>query len=128
MDDMLLFDDDRGRLTERARRVEDACHALRLRLHPWEVRPTQDGVSFVGYRAKRDHVRVRRSTVARAERRLRLKLDAALRGETWAAEFWHALRSTFGHWSHADTWRLKGRLLRRLQVLDGPLEPWVERR
>ena len=65
MDDMLVFGDDRATVVDIARRIEDACHASRVRLHPWRVRRTCEGVNFVGYRILPDHVRVRRSTVAR---------------------------------------------------------------
>ena len=48
MDDMLRFHDDRAALQRLGRTLEEACWSLRLRLHPWEVRPTHGGVSFVG--------------------------------------------------------------------------------
>jgi hypothetical protein len=70
MDDLLLFHGDRATLVALGRRVEEACHALRLRLHAWEVLPTQGGVSFVGYRVAGRNVRVRGTTVKRAMRRL----------------------------------------------------------
>ncbi len=39
-----------------------------------------------------------------------------------ASALYESLRSTFGHWSHADTWRLKARTLRRLGLLYDPNE------
>jgi hypothetical protein len=122
MDDMLLFHDDRAALCELARTVERACWDLRLRLHAYDVQPTENGVGFVGYQTRPDHVRVRRTSVARAERRLARRLVEAERGEREPAEVWESLRATFAHWSHADTWRLKERLLRRLQLFHDPFE------
>jgi hypothetical protein len=122
MDDMLLLHDDRTVLEATARRVEEACHGLRLRLHPWEVGPTHGGVGFVGYRVLPDRIRVRRSTVARAERRMRRMMEAATRGEVAPERVWEGLRSTMAHWSHADSWRLKGHFLRRLGLHAGPPE------
>jgi len=113
----LLFGDDARELAATARTLEQACWELRLRMHPWEVRPTRAGVGFVGYRVVNGHVRVRRSTVARAERGLARIVAQAERGEREPHEVWDALRSTFAHWDHADTWRLKGRLLARLHLL-----------
>lgn len=121
MDDMLLFGDDRAALAAAARAVEERCWALRLRLHPYDVRPTREGVSFVGYRILRDHVRVRRSTVARAERRLQAKVVAMERGEITPQAMMASLRATFGHWKHAATWRLRLRTLRRIGLDDDPL-------
>jgi len=114
MDDLMLFGDDRLQLLQTARAVEDACHGLRLRLHPWDVMPTRDGVGFVGFRVKGDHVRIRRSTVARAEERLGNLAAAVQRRELPPASLWSALRATFAHLDHADSWRLKERTLRRL--------------
>lgn len=128
MDDMLVFHDDRAALEDIARRIEDACHGLRLRLHPWQAHPTRAGVSFVGYRVMPDHVRMRRTGVARAERRLLAMVFDAERGVIEPSALWASLRATFAHWSHADTWRLKERLLRRLGLLYDPLEfLWSER-
>jgi len=124
MDDMLLFHDDRAALQRLGRTIEEACWSLRLRLHPWEVRPTHGGVSFVGYRVRDDHVRVRRSTVARAEGRFAEMLRQVEGGSMPASALYESLRSTFGHWSHADTWRLKTRTLRRLGLLYDPDERW----
>lgn len=117
MDDMLLLHDDRAALTALAREVETACHGLRLRLHPWSVQPTAAGVGFVGFRIMPDHVRVRRSTVRRAEGRMREQLRIA-GGVT--EDFQAGLRSVFAHWDHADTWRLKERTLHRLRLLYEP--------
>lgn len=121
MDDMLLFHDDRAVLESVARTVESACQELRLRLHPWCVQPTGPGVGFVGYRIRGDHVRVRGSSVRRAERGLLRRLREC-RGDILKPAFRHGLTAVFGHWSHADDWRLKTRTLRRLGVLYDPWE------
>ena len=117
MDDMLLFDDDRARLKDNARAIEEACWRHRLRLHPWQVHPSRAGVSFVGFRILPDELRVKPATVRRAERRLRRKLDAARADPAELEAFLLSLRATFAHWSHADTWRLRQRLLRELGLL-----------
>ncbi|MFO0645650.1 MAG: RNA-directed DNA polymerase [Polyangiales bacterium] len=118
MDDMLLFHDDRDALVDVARRVEAACAELRLRLHPWQVQPTSAGVGFVGYRITPHQVRMRRSGVARAERRLGALAEGVRDGAVPFARYAASLRATFGHWSHADAWRLRERTLRRIGMLD----------
>jgi hypothetical protein len=117
MDDILLFHDDRARLEEVASAIEAAMHGLRLRLHRWAVHPTAAGVPLFGYRASREGVRVKRSSVARAERRLQARLIAWQAGELDREGFEASLRAVFGHWGHADTWRLRERTLRRLGIL-----------
>jgi hypothetical protein len=120
MDDLLLFHDDRATLKAIARVVEQAAWDLRLRLHGYDVQPARNGVGFVGYQVKQDHVRMRRTGVARAERRLAARLAEVQSGRCDPANLWESLRATFGHWSHADTWRLKERLLRRLHLFHDP--------
>jgi len=125
MDDMLLFHDDRRALEEVARRVEDACHGLRLRLHAWCVQPTAAGVGFVGYRVMPDHVRVRRTSVNRALRRLRWQLRHV--GDLGDEGVRAGLRAVFAHWRHAQSWRLRARTLRRLGLLAGDDTPGGDR-
>lgn len=114
MDDMLLLHDDREVLAELVARVEAACNGLRLRLHPWSVQPTRGGVGFVGFNIKPDHVRIRRTSVTRAIRRLRFHLRHV--GGMEDEGFRASLRATFAHWSHADSWRLRNNVLRELGV------------
>ena len=71
--DMLVFGDDRTTVEGWAKQLEVQASRLRLRLHPWEVRPTRAGVSFPGFRILPTEVRVRRSSVKPAERRLSRK-------------------------------------------------------
>jgi len=123
MDDMLVMHDDRGALVAIARRIEDACHGLRLRLHRWDVQPTAAGVGFVGFRIHRGQVRVRGSSVARARRRLRWQVRCAA-GDV--AKVLPGLRAVFGHWGHADSWRLRERTLRELGLFAGDEAPPTE--
>ena len=117
MDDMLVFGNDRAEVAAHARDLEERAARLRLRLPPWQVQPTRAGVSFLGFRILPDELRVRRSSVARAERRLAERLR---RGPPDA--FAASLRAVFAHWAHGDTHRLRTRLLRRLGLLAGDVD------
>jgi RNA-directed DNA polymerase len=119
MDDMLLFGDDRERLHDAGHAIEEACARLRLRLHPWQVIPTRAGVGFLGFRVLPEAVRVKRSSVARAQKRLRERLAAAQGSPEAMAGLLASLRSTFAHWEHADSWRLREKTLRDLGLLAG---------
>jgi hypothetical protein len=119
MDDMIVLGDDRAEVEDHARAIEEACQRQRLRLHRWEVMPTRAGVSFLGYRILPDCVRVRRTSVARAERRLSEIADAVAEGRAPREAITRSLRATFAHWKHADSWRLRTRTLRRLGLLLG---------
>lgn len=66
MDDMLLFDDGRARLVDHALTLEELCQRRRLRLHRWEVMPTEAGVGFLGFRILPDQLRVKATRGHRA--------------------------------------------------------------
>jgi hypothetical protein len=118
MDDMLLFGHDREALREVGRRLEDRCHALRLRLHPWQVRPVRDGFGWLGFRIfPAGLVRVKRSSVARAEKRLATLREGLAEGSVSIDELLMSVRSTFAHWEHADSHRLRTRTLEKLGML-----------
>jgi hypothetical protein len=120
MDDMLVFHDDRATLETIARAIESACHELRLRLHRWHVQPTAAGVGFVGFRIHADRVRVRATSVARARRRLRWQRGSS--GDD-VLRLLPGLRAVFGHWRHADSWRLREGTLRELGLFVGDDAP-----
>jgi len=123
MDDMLLFSNDRSQLEDWGHGIEQACWRQRLRLHPWQVVPTRQGITWLGFRILPNELRVKRSSVARAERRLEaLRAQELETAGTDNAEASHdrlttSLRSTFAHWNHADSWRLRTQTLRRLGLL-----------
>jgi hypothetical protein len=118
MDDMLLFGDDRAALRELGRRLEDRCHTLRLRLHPWHVRPVREGFGWLGFRLfPAGLVRVKRSSVARAEKRLAELRNGLADGSVSIDDFLMSVRSTFAHWQHADSYRLRTRTLEKLGML-----------
>lgn len=114
MDDMLVMDDDAARLRDLGAELEHACARLRLRLHPWKVVPTREGVSWLGFRILPGSVRLKRSSVARAKRRLQAQVEAARGNPEAMASVVASVRATFAHWRHADSWRLREQTLRQL--------------
>ncbi len=119
MDDMLLFGDDCTQLSEWGHAIEEACWRQRLRLHRWQVVPTRQGITWLGFRILPEQVRVKRTSVVRAKKRLaRLLAEASADPAKWE-RFMTSLRSTFAHWAHGDTWRLREQTLRELGLLFG---------
>ncbi len=116
MDDMLLFANDREELAGWARSLEEQAWKLHLRLHPWEVRPTREGVNFLGFRILPTEVRVRRTSVNRARANLKRAREA---NDT---RFPDRLRAVFAHWAHGDTFRLRTQVLRDLGLLASAYE------
>ena len=117
MDDMLLFSDDRAQLSGWGDAIEQACWRQRLRLHPWQVMPTRQGITWLGFRILPDQVRVKRTSVVRAKKRLAHLLAEACADPARWERFMASLRSTFAHWAHGDTWRLRDQTLRELGLL-----------
>jgi len=119
MDDMMLFSNDREQLTDWGHALEEACWRNRLRLHSWRVVPARQGITWLGFRILPGQVRVKRTSVTRARKRLqRLLAEAATSPDGWE-RFLASLRSTFAHWDHADSWRLREQTLRELGLLQG---------
>lgn len=116
MDDMLLFGDDRAQLQDWGHAIEEACWRQRLRLHPWQVVPVRQGVTWLGFRLRPGEVRVKRTSVLRAKKRLALLLAEASADPAAWERFLMSLRSTFAHWAHGDAWRLRKQTLEELGV------------
>lgn len=117
MDDMLLFGDDAAELGAWGRALEEGCHRQRLRLHPWQVQRTSSGVGWLGFRILPTAVRVKRTSVNRAKARL-LRLASEADTPEQRGRLLASVRSTFAHWRHADTWRLREQTLRELGLFD----------
>lgn len=113
-DDMLVFADDKPTLHQALALLHEHTAQLRLTLHPVKTRlyAADEGVEFVGYRLFRDHRRLRRSGVQRFVRRLRRQQRGYRAGHLAAASIQASLRSWIAHAKHADTYRLRSRLLR----------------
>ena len=70
-----------------------------------------DGVRFLGYRVFPDHRRLASENVIRMKRRLSWLQRGFAHGEVSAAGVRHRVTSWIGHARHADTYRLRRRLL-----------------
>jgi retron-type reverse transcriptase len=113
-DDILIFADDRATLHHARAALAERMAALRLALHPIKTRIYQagEGVEFVGYRLFTTHRRLRRDNVRRFVRRLRRQQRAYYAGQLNVNKLRASLTSWIAHAKHADTYRLRSRLLR----------------
>jgi RNA-directed DNA polymerase len=73
VDDLLIFDDDRGRLHDARARIEEQLAALRLKAHPRKTRlyDVREGVPFVGYRVLPSGARLPAAAVTRFHQQMR---------------------------------------------------------
>jgi len=113
VDDFLLFDGDKHRLHERCAAIEDFLMRLRLRLHPRKcfVAPVATGFTFLGYRMFPALRRLEADNVRRFKRRLRQYRQAVAEGRMSEGQRRERIRSWIAHAGHADTARLRRRIL-----------------
>ena len=113
VDDFLLFDDDKRRLHEVYAIIGDFLAQLRVRPHPRKcfVVPVTAGFTFLGYRIFPTHRRLDADNVRRFKRRLRRNRQAVAEGRLSTNELNACVQSWIAHAAHADTARLRARLL-----------------
>lgn len=113
VDDFLLFADDKGWLHEARAAIEARCEALRVRLHPRKcvLAPVTVGVSFLGYRIFPAFRRLDADNVRRFKRRLRRYRAAVEAGTLSLPKVTECVRSWVAHADHADTMRIRKRVL-----------------
>ena len=114
VDDMVILDEDKARLSELHGQAGERLGQERLRLHPHKAHivPVRCGLDLLGYRVFAGHRRLRNDNGWRFVRKLRGFAAAyAERRLDWA-DFDPAVQSWIGHASHADTWGLRKRIFR----------------
>ncbi|MDF0668810.1 MAG: reverse transcriptase/maturase family protein [Nitrospira sp.] len=113
VDDLLLFDHDKRRLHDVRSALGEALAVLRLRLHPRKcfVATVASGFTFLGYRIFPAHRRLDADNVRRFKRRLRLYRQAVADRRMSDLQRKDRIRSWVAHAAHADTARLRTRIL-----------------
>lgn len=110
MDDFVLFSDDRGhlrRLREEVRRFLDQRLNLRLKESILMINQRLHGLTFVGARIFPNLVRIRRESLRRSLKRLRLRQEQIKRGEISGKSFRDSTISVIGHISSFDSYLLR---------------------
>jgi RNA-directed DNA polymerase len=120
-DDFLLFHDDKGALHTWRGAIVEHLASLRLTLHERRavVYPTRNGIPFLGFRIFPYYRRLLHPKVhafARRLRRLRAGYEA---GELSAEEVRLSVQGWLAHAAHAQTYRLRCRLLREVSFAGG---------
>jgi retron-type reverse transcriptase len=115
VDDMVVLDDDKGRLAEVRAIVRERLTVERLRLHPHKahISPTVDGLNLLGYLVFPNHRCLRNDNGHRFARRLRGFAQAYAAGLVTLADINPSVQSWIGHAMHADTQRLRARIVSR---------------
>ena len=116
VDDMVALGDDKGRLAEVRAAVRERLAADRLLLHPRKahVSPAAVGLNLLGYLVFPNHRRLRNDNGHRFARRLRGFARAYAEGLITLADVKPSLHSWIGHAIHADTVRLRAKIISRI--------------
>jgi hypothetical protein len=116
LDDFLLFGDDRRRLKEHGRQVQEKLAELHLRMHPDKYRllPTRCGVDFVGFVVWADgRIRVRTATARRFHQRFRVMRWEVKQRRRSAASVTTSVCAWVAHVKHAQSVGLRRAVLSR---------------
>jgi hypothetical protein len=118
VDDMALFADSKAKLWRWKRLIVDALAGLRLVLHENEAQamPVTAGFPWLGLVIYPTHKRVKGRKVVQATRRMTDRFDAWRAGRISFAEFDASVQGWINHVRYADTWGLRGHLLRRFAL------------
>jgi retron-type reverse transcriptase len=113
VDDFVVFDNSKERLSNVKAEIECYLGSLRLRLHCNKSRVylVQDGVRFLGYRMFPSHRLVIKTNALAMRRRMRRYSQEFRDGEVSLAQVRQCIQSWIGHACHADSYRLRGRVL-----------------
>ncbi len=122
-DDFVLGADDKGWLREALLRCRELLQSLRLQPHPDKsvIARSVDGIRFLGFRVFPDHRLLVSENALRMRRRLKTLSDQFADGEVAAAKVTERIRSWIAHAEHADTFRLRERVLGSVAFVRSPV-------
>lgn len=113
VDDFALFSNSPQQLREAQPILVQYLEQLRLRLHPRKTQlfETGHGANFVGYRVFPSHIRVCSANLRIGRHRLRYNLKQYRQQKLEAATVQQSLTSWLAHLAHADSYRLRHKIL-----------------
>ena len=125
VDDFLVFADDKRRLHEVRMEVERFLETLRLQIHQdgSVVFPCDQGIRFLGYRVFPTHRLLAQENVRRFRRRMRWMQREFASGRIGFDAIRPRIMSWLGHARHADTYRLRTDLFRRMTFQRAATKP-----
>jgi RNA-directed DNA polymerase len=125
VDDFLVFADDKRRLQEVKREIEHFLETLRLQIHQDKsvVFSCDQGIPFLGYRVFPTHRLIAKENVRRFRRRMRWMQREFASGRIGFDAIRPRIMSWIGHTRHANTYRLRTDLFRRMTFQRAATKP-----
>ncbi|MCB0130233.1 MAG: group II intron reverse transcriptase domain-containing protein [Caldilineaceae bacterium] len=118
VDDFLLFADDKVTLWRWKERIVDRLAALRLTLHDRKaiVRPTTEGVHFLGFMVYPTHRLLLRRKGINYQRKLAALMDAYSGAEVQRDTIHRSVQGWINHVRYGNTWGLRKAMLKRVRL------------
>jgi hypothetical protein len=113
----VLFGDSKAELWDVRRQLQNRLNAMRLKLHSTktQVRPSAQGLNFLGFKLSRDGRRLQQSTLQRFNRRLRRQKWLFRRGALKPGEISRSLTAWTAHVKHANSLAIRRLLISRMR-------------
>jgi hypothetical protein len=118
VDDFLLFGDDRAQLWDWKAAVVDRLATLRLTIHAGQaqVKPTTQGIPFLGFTVYPTHRRLKRGKGMAYRHKLRVLLAGYQMGRVREDRILLSVRGWLNHARYGDTWGLRGVVLKEARL------------
>lgn len=113
VDDFVVLDDDKQRLWGVRKEIEEYLDGLRLKLNPRKsgIHRVCDGIPFLGYRVFPTHRLLDKGNALRMRRRMKQMAGEYENGNISLDKIHQRVQSWIGHAGHADTWKIRSRIL-----------------
>lgn len=121
VDDFVVLDNDKKRLQCVKKQMQQYLESLRLRFHPRKchISPVTQGTNFLGYRIFPTHRLLNKDNIRRFKERLSRFQRFYAAGMLSLDKLTASIRSWIAHAGHADTYRLRKRLLSSIKFVNG---------
>ena len=110
-DDFILFSNNKKELHIFKKEIDTFLkNELRLSFSKSSIFPTAQGVDFLGYRHFKQYILLRKSTVKRVQKRIKLLPKKLLENKITKKQFVSSIQSTIGWFKWANSYHLKLKL------------------
>ncbi len=121
MDDLIVFDNDKNRLSEIKEAIREYLRRLKLDLHPHksQIYLTANGIGFLGYKVYPTHRLIVSQNVKRLRKRLKKYIELLKLKLITRQKISCSIQSWLGYAIHADSFNLRRRLLAEFALQRG---------
>jgi hypothetical protein len=118
MDDVIILHENKNELHRILEEIElFLSYELKLHLNnKTSIRPTKDGIEYVGYRIWSTHRRLSKKTVKKMKMRLKYLKKSFARGEVNADEVRSTVASYLGLMKHANCYNLRKKTFKEFKL------------